>query len=165
MPSEISVEISSQKPSRPVAIFLGLLCMVIGAVILAGAAGVLPSSHPTTHEEAPRWVGGCIGLVFLAGGLVPISAAFALPNWFNQLVGVTVTAGLALVFNWVAFFPGERHFSMSVSLPGVSMGGVGGQLAGRAMFGLAALLGDAMVLWGLWRMLRKARAAPTAGEN
>ena len=156
MPPETFAATSPQKPSRPVALFMGLLCLVIAALILAGAAGLLPA-HPEAHEEAPRWVVACIGLVFLAGGLVPINAAFALPNWLNQLVGITVTAGLALVFNWVAFFPGERHFTMSVSVPGLSMGGGGGQLAGRAMFGLAALLGDAMVLWGLWRMLRRAR--------
>jgi hypothetical protein len=156
MPPETFAATSPQKPSRPVALFMGLLCLVIAAVILAGAAGLLPA-RPTAHEEAPRWVVACVGLVFLAGGLVPINAAFALPNWLNQLVGITVTAGLALVFNWVAFFPGERHFSMSVSVPGLSMSGGGGQLAGRAMFGLAALLGDAMVLWGLWRMLRRAR--------
>lgn len=156
--------VTSPKPSRPVAVCMALLCFAIGALILCAAAGLLPA-HATTHETTPRWVVGCIGLVFLAGAFAPLNAAFALPNWLNQLTGIAAVAGLALVFNWVAFFPGERHFSMSAGVPGMRLGGAGSSLGGRLMFGLAAIMGDAMVVWGVWRVLRRgstpdAAAAP-----
>jgi hypothetical protein len=93
----------------------------------------------------------------MAGAFIPLNAAFGLPGWLNQLIGLTVSLGLALVFNWVAFFPGERHFSSTFSVPGVSISTGGGQLAGRILFGLGALLADAIVLHALWWQLRRAR--------
>ncbi len=65
-----------------------------------------------------------------------------------------------MVFNWVAFFPGERHFSTAFSVPGVQISTGSGALMGRIMFGLGALLADTLVLHGLWRWLR-ARAPDT----
>jgi hypothetical protein len=152
MPPESSSEIARQKPTAAVAILMGLLTFTCGAVVLAAATGMLATQPGTL--EAPRWVIGCAGIVFMAGALVPLNAAFGFPNWLNQLAGLSIAAGLALVFNWVAFFPGERHFSSTLSLPGVQLSSGGGQIEGRIMFGLGALLADAIVLWGLWRLLR-----------
>ena len=144
---------TTQQLSRPAAIFMGALTFLCGAAVLAAATGVLPT-HPGSFE-APRWVVGCAGVIFMAGAFVPVNAAFGLPNWANQLVGLTVALGFATVFNWIAFFPGERHFSgTTFSVPGLQISGGTSQITGRIMFGLGALLCDAILLHGLWRQLR-----------
>jgi hypothetical protein len=159
MPAQSPAPLAQQPLSRPVALVGGLLCFLCGAAVLAMAIGALPVQPGTL--QAPRWVAGVAGLVFMAGACIPLNAAFGLPGWLNQLVGLTVSLGLALVFNWVAFFPGERHFSSTFSVPGVSISTGGGQLAGRIMFGLGALLADALVLHALWWQLRRARTPGT----
>ena len=143
--------------SRPVALVASLLCFICGAAVLAVAIGVLPAQPGTL--EAPRWVAGCAGVIFMAGALIPLNAAFGLPDWMNQLAALSVALGLAVLFNWVAFFPGERHFSTTFSVPGVQVSTGGGQIMGRIMFGLGALLADAIVLHALWRALRPGAAA------
>jgi hypothetical protein len=81
-----------------------------------------------------------------AGALVALPArlaAFQLP-----LTALMATA-LAVVFDWVAFGPGERRFSGSASVPGISLSGSTSELAGRVFFGLFAVLFDLAAL-GLW---------------
>ncbi len=132
-----------------------------GAAVLAVATGVLPARPGTL--EAPRWVVGCVGAVFMAGAFVPLNATFGLPGWANQLVALTVGIGLALVFNWVAFFPGERHFTGGISVPGLQLRGPSSETLGRVMFGLGALLADAIVIIGVWRQLRQMRGGGARG--
>ena len=64
------------------------------------------------------------------------------------LVALIVTA-LAVVFDWVAFGPGERRFSGSLGMPGMAVSGAAGELTGRLFFGLFAVLFDLAAL-GLW---------------
>jgi hypothetical protein len=156
----------AQQPSRPAAILMGLACLAGGLAVVAAATGVLPTQPGTL--EAPRWVVGCAGVIFISGSLVPLNAAFGLPGWVNRLVALTVGVGLALVFNWIAFVPGERHFSSTFSVPGVSVSGDSGAIAGRIVFGIGALLIDAIVLYGVWHQLRgRSTQAPprTDGEQ
>ena len=160
MPPQPQGPLPRQPLSRPVALVGSLLCFICGAAVFAVAIGALPAQPGTL--QAPRWVAGCAGLIFMAGAFIPLNAACGLPDWLNQLIGLTVSLGLAVVFNWVAFFPGERHFSSTFSVPGVSISTGGGQLAGRIMFGLAALLADAIVLHALWWRRRRARTPGAA---
>jgi hypothetical protein len=155
MPPQPQGQLAQQPLNRPVALVAGLLCFICGAAVFAMAIGALAVQPGTL--AAPRWVAGCAGVILMAGAFIPLNAAFGLPDWLNQLIGLTVSLGLALVFNWVAFFPGERQFSSTLSVPGVSVSTAGGQLAGRVMFGLGALLADAIVLHALWWQLRRAR--------
>jgi hypothetical protein len=135
---------------------MGLVAFAAGAALVAAAAGWLATEPGTV--QAPRWVIGCAGAMFLAGSLVPLGLTFGFPAWLNRIVGLTVGLGLALVLNWVAFFPGARHFSTTVSVPGLHFGAASGETSGRIMFGAMALLADALVLGGLWRQLRRTRA-------
>lgn len=144
-----SAETLPRRPPLPIALSMGLTCFAIGAFLLAGAAGALPT-HPV-HAAAPRWVVGCIGLTLLAGAFVPINAVVALPAWLDRLDGLTVAASLAMVFHWVAFFPGERHLTASMSIPGVQLSGAASALTGRNVFGIVALCVDALVVWRQWR--------------
>ena len=123
-------------------IAIGLVVLGLGSALAAfGAAAI---AHPAPDL---RIVALPAGLVFvLAGALVLLPArliALQLP-----LTALMVTA-LAVVFDWVAFGPGERRFTGSVSVPGVAVHGPTGELAGRIFFGLFAALFDIAAL-GLW---------------
>jgi hypothetical protein len=124
--------------------------LAIGALVAGGGlylmlvgVDLLP---PPSHTEAPNWVVLCCGLVFMPAGLavlvrgwlgvedserdLPEDAPVALKAIYS-FAGVGAAAALAMVGSWVAFGPGERHFSMT--------GPIGDGL-GRTVFGLGAVL-------------------------
>ncbi len=146
---------SDPKLSRTGALLMSVAFLGSGAAITALAAGWIPSDP--RNFEAPRWVVGCAGIMFLAAGLVPLGTSFHLPAWFNQGVALVVGSALAMVFNWIAFFPGERHFSGAISFLGLQHGAAGAAATGRLVFGIGALLADLSVLNALWRVLRGTR--------
>ena len=123
-------------------IAIGLVLASVGAVVAVFGAGAL--AHPSPDL---RIVALPAGLAFVFAGalmLLPARlAALQLP-----FAALMVTA-LAVVFDWVAFGPGERAFTGSVSVPGAAVHGAIGQLAGRIFFGLFALLFDIAAV-GLW---------------
>ena len=106
------------------------------------------------------WLAGAVftgaGLGLLCSRLIPKVAAFC--------GGIAFCAFLGL-FNWIAFGPGDRDFRRSVTSSG---GGAspGRQVAvseteGRLVFGLFAGTLDALILFGLYRGLK--RRSPATG--
>jgi hypothetical protein len=81
---------------------------------------------------------------------VPAALAFV-------FAGALLITSFAVTFDWIAFGPGERHFSGGVSFGGLGVGTRPGELFGRAMFGIGAGIADlvALVLW-----VRLLRAQP-----
>jgi hypothetical protein len=75
----------------------------------------------------------------------------ALARILSGALGVAVALGLAIVFIWIGFGPGERHFTGS--------GAFLGPLVGRAMFGLFGLLTFVVVCWVEVRRLKRGLAA------
>jgi hypothetical protein len=69
----------------------------------------------------------------------------------SRALGIAVALGLAIVFVWIGFGPGERHFTGS--------GAFLGPLVGRAMFGLFGLLTFVVVCWMEVRRLKRNLAA------
>jgi hypothetical protein len=128
--------------------------LAIGAVVAGGGLYFvlvgLSALPPPSRTNAPGWVVMCCGLAFAAAGFavlvrgwlgvpdsegdLPQDAPVALKAIYS-FSGVGAAAALALVGSWVAFGPGERHFSMS----GPIVGPVGDAL-GRAIFGIGAVL-------------------------
>ncbi|MGB6502214.1 MAG: hypothetical protein WBE99_02000 [Xanthobacteraceae bacterium] len=84
------------------------------------------------------------------------SGAPALARILSGALGVAVTLGLAIVFVWIGFGPGERHFTGS--------GAFLGPLVGRAMFGLFGLLTFIVVCWMGVRRLKRSRVATTGNS-
>jgi hypothetical protein len=145
--------------------------MAIGGWMLLASLGVFgqPARHP---GDAPDWIGALIGFLFFGGasaaminvvygaadqtsGQLP-SGAPALARILSGALGVAVALGLAIVFVWVGFGPGERHFTGS--------GAFLGPLVGRAMFGLFGLLTFIVVCWmGVRQLKRSLSARDTAG--
>jgi hypothetical protein len=83
---------------------------------------------------------GLLGGASASSGDLPASAPRLL-RLANDTIAVGIVCALALMFSWVAFGPGPRHFSMSIGFGGLWMGGFGGgNMLGRVVFGFGAIL-------------------------
>jgi hypothetical protein len=151
-------------PSKFQSMLLGLGIAAVGLALIAAA--FLADAR---RFEAPRWVLGSAGGAFLffggylaaimAGGYDPLRPKETLPPPLVQLAWfLPGLLCLGAPFHWVAFWPGPRKFSSSVSLPFVSVHTGEGNVAGRVVFGFAALLIDALLVATVIRLLREARA-------
>jgi hypothetical protein len=122
--------------------------------------------------HAPRWVVAAAGgaFLFFGGwtcvvpflGFDPKRPDDTLPSPAVQLLFFVPGFLLfAAPFHWIAFGPGRRQFSGSVSLPFVSVTGVpGGELGGRILFGIGALLVDAILVGTAAKLVRRIRENP-----
>jgi len=151
-------------------IALGLLTMAIGTMPLLTLMGILPT-RPPAPGDAPAWVGLAIGLAFFLAGIMVIVRSFAgaddssselpsaAPRWlrvFYDLLVMPIPVLLALLFSWVAFGPGERHFSTSVGFGGIGIATPGGSdMLGRVVFGFAAVLAWLFVGFGMLTLARR----------
>jgi hypothetical protein len=138
-------------------ILWGLFAAAMGAFIVAGACNLLGLDlHP--EKDTPSWIGICAGLVFVAGGFAVIlqslpaakpmpdgSLSPDAPRWVQGAcfaLGLSIVGGLAAIGLWVAFGPGERHFSMSIGFGS----GPANEMLGRVVFGFGAVLTCLMFL-------------------
>lgn len=158
-----------QKANR-LYIVLGLITVALGSVPFLAALGILPTRTPRP-DDAPAWIAFAIGLAFMLAGIMVIVRGFTgaddssseLPQTasralrgFYDLLRLPIPVLLALIFTWVAFGPGERHFTMSVGAGGAAAAtAVGGQTLGRVMFGLGAVLGWIIVALMLRTLARR----------
>ena len=145
------------------AVLMAMAFLATGAAILALAFGAI--AVDPARLSAPRWVIASAGAMFVAGGFVPLSLSCGFSAWVNHLVGLIAAASLGAVLNWIAFFPDERHFTGITTLFDLHLPvNSGGEMTGRVLFGLFALLLDAIVVTGLWRLLRGAGGARSPGN-
>lgn len=104
-------------------VWLGLIIMLAGiSLIWMGLYGDPENIH------APRWVIEISGMAFLGAG-VGVALMDSMFNavrknvffsWIQSLALLSMPVCLLIAFNWVAFGPGEREFSMSISIPFLS---------------------------------------------
>lgn len=151
---------------------MGIVFIACALIPVLAGLGVLPA-HRCAADSAPAWIGVCIGLAFFLAGLVLLSDAVAggtgtdgqlrddAPGWirrFQSVMGLAIAATLATITSWVAFGPGERHFSMSISLPFIAAGKAGSDTLGRWVFGFGAVLIWTVIAGSLFNSARKALA-------
>ena len=156
-----SAEDKPPSPSR--AILTGTLMMVVG-ILIVGLALV----GPEKSLNAPRWVVACVG-----------GAAFVFGWWATKIYGrgydpsrpevsqlsptlerLFFIPGMLLFaapFHWIAFGPGPRRFSTTLSIPFFSRNSTTTGLSGRIAFGVGALLLDAILVAGVIGISRRAR--------
>jgi len=127
--------------------------MVVGVVLLAAGSalatlGIFRAADPA---EPLAFLAIPAGLVFVFGGLLAL-----LPAKLQLPLAALMVTSLAVLFDWVAFGPGERHFTSSLGGAGASVTWASGEFAGRAFFGVFALLMDIAAI-GLWLRLVRGR--------
>jgi hypothetical protein len=154
----------NQQLSPRTGIAAGLVVVVAGFVPILGALEVI---HVPLTADTPVWVGVATGMVIVLAGLAVINE-YAVeerrPRPIDYacsktaaLLGFGICGGMAIIFGWIAFGPGERHFAMTTTLPIMTGKGTGGESPGRAMFGLGTALAAAIAVSMLLQGFRRKR--------
>ncbi len=151
---------------------MGILFIGCGLIPALAGLGTF-SVRGSAGTDAPSWIGVSVGLAFFLAGLILLSDAAAggtgpdgqlrddAPPWIRRLqsvLGLAIAVTLATIASWVAFGSGERHFSMSVSLPFIAAGKAGSDTLGRWVFGFVAVLTWIVIAGTLISVARKALA-------
>ena len=140
---------------------VGGLPLLMGGFIVLLSLDIIPSDESAFH--APRWVAAAAGGVFMVAGMAVIwqnSFTHLQDVIWYKVVSHLLVGGIFLsftiIFNWVAFGPGEREFSSSVSIPFISFERADSNASsGRFFFGIFALLLDIGVIYALYFYLKK----------
>lgn len=155
---------SGEKPSsRRSAILIGTIVALTGVAIVGAA---IWGSAEKFH--APRWVVGACGGAFLffggwtaaayALGYDPARPEETLPSPGVQLMALVPGMLLfAAPFHWIAFGPGPREFSTTLSAPFVSARTGSSGLSGRIAFGRGVVVIDAILVAAVIRLVRAGR--------
>jgi hypothetical protein len=129
---------------------IGLIFVAAGLPIMALATGLI-TPRPGSLE-APEWV------VFLAGFSFSMAGTlFLLPESRIKLrgfLGGLLVTAFASVFDWIAFGPGERHFSGGLSIGPLLTSSASSELSGRIWFGIAGVLISCFAFWAWVRWVR-----------
>lgn len=127
--------------------------MFMGAVVALVAAGVIPGADPV--ERTTSVLGSLFGLMFFSVGVfVSLSderfKVFHDAWWFKLVLYaamITFPGIFLFLFNWVSFGPGEREFSMSISIPFLSAySDKSNEILGRIIFAIPTLIMDFFVI-------------------
>ncbi len=143
-----------------IALLFGAAFTAAGLAVFGLQLGLLPSDPGALRQPVMLWLAGAVftgaGLGLLCSRLIPKFAAFCAVIAFCAFLGL---------FNWIAFGPGDRDFRRGATTSGGAASS-GRQVAvseteGRLVFGLFAGALDALILFGLYRGLK--RRTPVAG--
>jgi hypothetical protein len=143
---------TSQPLSRRGALLVGWVCAAAGCPPILIATGVITGN---LAPGVPPWVGVAAGLVFIFGGAavivgyavgagvgpdadLPPGTPIAV-RATQSLLGFCIVGLLVAVSAWVAFGPGERHFSTTVSSFAGTRSSQASERTGRIVFGTGAI--------------------------
>jgi len=153
-----------------------------GALVMGGVfafVGVLPLllPHRTPRAgDAPDWVGYAICAMFICAGIA-IVVEYAIAGGVdpdgnlapgtptsirvaNLILGTAIVGLMTMVFGWVAFGPGTRHFTSTLVLPFVPIRWQSNEVTGRIAFGaVTVMMAFAFVACGISGVHRLWRAS------
>lgn len=141
-------------------LIFGSIFIFVGAFIFLMAIDVI--HIPEEDINVPRWVLAAVGLAFaLAGVMVMVNgikSSFGdhiIFKWvYNSLVLLFMII-FASPFHWIAFGGGERSFSSSMGVGGVSITqSGGGDFSGRLAFGCGAVFMDLFIVLIIHRIVK-----------
>jgi len=137
-------------------IAVGLLVMAVGLGYTALAASHL--GKPPDRLVMDAVAGSLAGLAFaLAGVILVVPERRA---GIRALIGALMVTCVALLFDWVAFGPGERRFRGGVSFVHIGAASPLSEMSGRALFAIGAVLFNLLALWAWLRTRRTAGRKP-----
>lgn len=128
---------------------VGGFALLMGVLIIGSLVGLIPTEEGAYF--APRAILWSLGIGFVLGALLLLTIDLA-PTWLRSLLFLSALALVAVVCNWSAFAPDVRYVT-STSMGPLSFSGED-STGGRIVFGAAALLVDAVLLFGIFSWLR-----------
>ena len=136
-------------------------CFLGGALIVAVAAGIIPTSESDVH--APHWVIGACGFMFVIAGFLVI-VPDTMPH-MKSFLGAALLSLFAAVPGWIGFGAGPREFGGSMSFGGITSTAHPGEIFGRIAFGFFAVLLAAGAVYSWWRWLRSIFSSSDGGAG
>jgi hypothetical protein len=115
--------------------------------------GVLVVTLIYLHPEGlrvPAWVAYVAGSAFVLAGLCILAVVIG-AVWLQRLLGVAVALSLFVVGSWVAFGPGQRECSISLSF----LQGVGPDILCRSAFAIGAILVGLVIVLAIHRFISR----------
>jgi len=115
--------------------------------------GVLVVTLIYLHPEGlhvPAWVAYVAASAFVLAGLCLLAAVTGM-IWLQRLLGVAVGLSLFVVSLWVAFGPGPRECSVSLSF----VQGVAADALCRGAFAIGAILVGLFIVLAIYRIVSK----------
>lgn len=150
----------NKSPYLKGAVWFGLLFILPGAFLMLIAL----SADAENFDAAPRWIVFSSGLMFFNAGIVVglMDTGFneyRETSWLSYLHGaalISIPLILIMIINWVAFGPGEREFSIGISIPFLDLDfDRFNEIIGRIFFGIPALIFDIGLLVGLYQYIQE----------
>ncbi len=130
---------------------LGLAVAAMGFLVIGlGLYSALHARHALTSED---FIGVFAALIFVLGG-----ALLALPPeraGLQRLLGVLLVTTFALTLDWIAFGPGPRQFRGGISSGIIGIGFNPGEMFGRTVFGIGAVILDIVAALTWVRLMRR----------
>ncbi len=122
----------------------------VGAYFFAVGAHLLPIPGGPSNLHGPSWLVLCVGLAFLLAGVALLIQTLGhantagelpadAPRWLRAvqyLIGFTIFCCFGAIASWIAFGPGERHFSGTIMVGDAATNAA----IGRSAFGVAAVI-------------------------
>jgi hypothetical protein len=116
----------------------------------------LPTDQSKVH--APGWIIACAGLVFVLSGAAVINGYALSKNTalyssaIQYFLGMGIVGLMLIICGWVAFGPGERHFTVSSTF---STAAPTSERSGRIVFGIGFLMIFALFANGIISSIKK----------
>jgi Protein of unknown function (DUF3592) len=155
---EASAAPAADDPQRGMLAF-GSLFTATGLMLTGFALYRAAHADPLTADSLMAVPAGLI--FFFAGILIALPPRYA--KWRGRLIALVITC-FALTFDWVAFVPGERHFTGSIG----GIGFITGEMMGRIFFGFFAVALDicAVAAWiGPFRQFWQTASTASPGDS
>ena len=145
-----------------------LASMAFGGVFFLMGSFIVMISADIIHVDpstfnAPRWVVGASGGVFmLVGMMVAIQGSFGpdgmqtkLYLWLQFFFGMALMILFTAIPLWIGFGSGEREFTTSTTVGPITTSGTGSDGMGRFVFGGSGVLMSIITIWMAVSRLRK----------
>lgn len=155
--------------------YLAAIAAATGAYFMLLGAHLLPVPGGPSNQHAPQWLVFCVGLAFFLASIAVVVQTLGhandagdlpaeAPRWMGIVqytIGFAIFACFGAIMSWVAFGPGERHFSGTFWFVKTATN----ETVGRIVFGIVAVviwLGTAAILASGIRKFSD-RSTPSAG--
>ena len=125
------------------------LLMAAATTLLGVLVVMLIYLHPE-GLHVPAWVAYVAASAFVLAGLCILAMVIGMV-WLQRLLGVAVALSLFVVSLWVAFGPGPRECSVSLSF----VQGVAADALCRGAFAIGAILVGLFIVLAIYRIVSK----------